>query len=358
PAAVATTKPQTPKPTTKPPATTPAAVVTTKSQTPKPITTKLPATTPAAVATTKAQTPKPTTTKQPITTTLPTTTTNPPTTTKLPTTTTTKQPTTTEALECDLTCPKPNGLFPHPRDCHKWVKCVDSFLFVKDCPDGLQFNPVERKCDWPNIANCIATEDASCIIPLPVPPTPGPDPRPDICDCECCLRPHPTDCESYYYCAPGANIEFHTCSSGLVFNPNLGQCVPAYTFPECPPESPPKCDPTCECLYPAETCSEYFKCDNGTAIKHECHHGLYFNDDIHSCDLRHNVDCNDHGKRNVIPGLNKFIKASDCEHLNGNFPREGYASQYYLCSGGTAFIMSCPSHSAFSAKQSKCVFTR
>ena len=69
----------------------------------------------------------------------PTTTTSTTTTT---TTTTTKAPVTTPGGSlCDITCPAPQGLFPHPQDCKKWVHCDHNIPYVKDCPADLYFNP-------------------------------------------------------------------------------------------------------------------------------------------------------------------------------------------------------------------------
>jgi len=258
---------------------------------------------------------------------------------------------------CGLICPLANGLFPHPRECNKWVECNDWDICVKRCPLGLFYNPIDKKCDWKTISNCIATPDAPCIIPIPEPPTPEPLPvKPEICDCECCLRPHPTDCTSYYYCAPGENAEFHTCSEGLVFNPDLGQCVPAMTYPECVPEVPPTCDPTCECVYPSETCEIYYKCDDGTPIKHECLGGLVYNDAIHSCDVPANVDCKAQtpSKRGfVMKGLKNAITAEDCATRDGKFPA-GLSNQYFFCTKGMAFLMQCPGKAVFDEETGKC----
>jgi len=258
---------------------------------------------------------------------------------------------------CILLCPLATGLFPHPRECNKWVECNDWDICVKRCPLGLAYNPIDKKCDWKSQSNCIATPDAPCIIPIPEPPTPAPIiVIPEVCDCECCLRPHPTDCTSYYYCAPGDEAEFHTCSEGLVFNPDLGQCVPAMTYPECVPEVPPTCDPTCECVYPSEACQIYYKCDEGTPIKHECLGGLVYNDKIHSCDNPANVDCDAQApsKRGfIMKGLKNAIRPEDCATRNGNFPA-GLSNEYYFCTKGMAFLMQCPGKAVFDAETGKC----
>merc|ERR1719369_274124 len=258
---------------------------------------------------------------------------------------------------CSLLCPLANGLFPHPRECNKWVECHDFDICVKTCPLGLSYNPIDMKCDWQSISQCIATPDASCIIPIPEPPTPEPPVViPEICDCECCLRPHPSDCTSYYYCAPGESAMFHTCSEGLLFSPDVKQCVPAMTYPECVPEPLPTCDPTCECVYPSETCEIYFQCDKGTPIKHECLGGLVYNDDIKTCDNPANVDCEAQipSKRGfIMAGLKNAIKPEDCATREGNFPA-GLSNQYYFCTKGVAFLMQCPGKAVFDEETGKC----
>ena len=62
----------------------------------------------------------------------------------------------------------------------------------------------------------------------------------------------------YHLSFQGGNTEFHTCSQGLVFDPDRETCVFAQDYPECGPDVPPECE--CECLYPAPICSEYYKC--------------------------------------------------------------------------------------------------
>ncbi|KAK8722379.1 hypothetical protein OTU49_012437, partial [Cherax quadricarinatus] len=203
---------------------------------------------------------------------------------------------------CDLVCPKESGLFSHPQDCTKWVHCTHNQPFVKTCPFVLHFNPLLRVCDWPDTANCQASLDSDCAIPDPIIPTEEPNPKPEICDCDCCLRPHPDDCTAYYYCENGTDAEFLTCTEGLVFHPNVSQCVLPEAYPECQPEKPPTCDPTCECLYPAEGCTEYYKCNgDGVPVKHECYGGLYFNDEKHTCDFPENVSCGQRKASRLAP---------------------------------------------------------
>ncbi|XP_037776681.1 LOW QUALITY PROTEIN: uncharacterized transmembrane protein DDB_G0289901-like [Penaeus monodon] len=266
-----------------------------------------------------------------------------------------------EGEECPFSCPEKEGLFSHPRDCKKWIHCSHSIPFVKKCPLHLHFNPVKRVCDWPFNAQCIATPDADCQIPESVLPTQPPDMKPDICDCECCLRPHPEDCTAYYYCEPNASAVFHTCSEGLVFNPQLSQCVLQVDYPQCQPERHPTCDPTCECLYPAQSCSEYYICNgDGIPVKYECMGGLYFNDQKHTCDLPENVSCEERGKRNEIDPTTEqhYILPEECKDLQGMYAIKDTPSSYYLCNHGVAFEMRCPDGGVFSSKAKKCILRK
>ncbi|XP_042875684.1 uncharacterized protein LOC122255573 [Penaeus japonicus] len=273
---------------------------------------------------------------------------------------TTPEPTTTGSDECDFVCPE-NGLYPHPRKCSEYVSCVNSVATVQQCSLGLQYNPTSRSCDYPKFAKCNANEEASCTLSNPPAPPRLPNPNTEICDCECCLKPHPEDCSSFYYCAPGADAQFFSCSEGLVFHPDFKQCVYQLHYPLCQPEVPPTCDPTCECIYPAEVCSSYYKCNgNGRPIKNECIGGLLYNNNIYSCDLPQNVQCSgSRRKRSVTYGVSQqYVTAEECKQLEGKFAVRDNPNAYYLCSHGTAHLMRCPDLAVFSSAAQDCIFMK
>ncbi|XP_071524586.1 uncharacterized protein [Panulirus ornatus] len=200
-------------------------------------------------------------------------------------------PVTTPAPEgCTPKCPTFQGLFPHPRDCSKWVYCEENTAYVKNCPASLHFNAAHKVCDWPDQAGCTSGPNSECTIPSPAPPPattlpPIVDPR---CDCQCCHLPA-EDCTSYYYCDENFQLSFHTCSEGLVFDPDLATCVYADQHPECPLDPPPVCE--CDCFYPSAVCNSYFKCEDRVPVKYECPEGLYWNQNKNSCDYPQNVNC-------------------------------------------------------------------
>lgn len=51
----------------------------------------------------------------------------------------------------DSTCKDPNGMQPHPNDCHKYIQCSNSTPHEMPCPAGTFFNPQISNCD--NVAN-------------------------------------------------------------------------------------------------------------------------------------------------------------------------------------------------------------
>ncbi|XP_042889207.1 endochitinase-like [Penaeus japonicus] len=53
-----------------------------------------------------------------------------------------------------LTCPEPNGLFAHPTDCHRYVKCSNGHAYAENCPANLHFNEASGSCDYAKNANC------------------------------------------------------------------------------------------------------------------------------------------------------------------------------------------------------------
>ncbi|EAT38593.1 AAEL009540-PA [Aedes aegypti] len=59
----------------------------------------------------------------------------------------------------DPRCPRydnPHSLIilPHLIDCSKFVTCVSGLGFEMRCPEGLEFSPLEKVCNYPQIAQC------------------------------------------------------------------------------------------------------------------------------------------------------------------------------------------------------------
>ncbi|UYV70525.1 hypothetical protein LAZ67_7003416 [Cordylochernes scorpioides] len=51
-------------------------------------------------------------------------------------------------------CPHPEGLFPHPTDCHRFYQCHHSVPKLVTCPQDWHFNPDSKRCMEPCLAGC------------------------------------------------------------------------------------------------------------------------------------------------------------------------------------------------------------
>lgn len=46
------------------------------------------------------------------------------------------------------------ALLPHPKDCSKFLMCVQGQLVEGQCPNGLYFDSVLQICNWPSEVDC------------------------------------------------------------------------------------------------------------------------------------------------------------------------------------------------------------
>nr|XP_045618855.1 uncharacterized protein LOC123770744 [Procambarus clarkii]XP_045618856.1 uncharacterized protein LOC123770744 [Procambarus clarkii]XP_045618857.1 uncharacterized protein LOC123770744 [Procambarus clarkii] len=60
-----------------------------------------------------------------------------------------------------LTCPEPNGLFPYPQDCSKFINCAGGRPYLQSCGPGTLFNWETGNCDWPHAVPCAKTPIAT-----------------------------------------------------------------------------------------------------------------------------------------------------------------------------------------------------
>ncbi|KAJ8312453.1 hypothetical protein KUTeg_009826 [Tegillarca granosa] len=54
----------------------------------------------------------------------------------------------------NVTCPQASGMFPHPRDCSKFLNCFQRIPYVQECPPRLVFNPKSEMCEKRTNVNC------------------------------------------------------------------------------------------------------------------------------------------------------------------------------------------------------------
>ena len=148
--------------------------------------------------------------------------------------------------ERDPRCPRANGFFEHdePEVCDKFLQCSEGRMFEIACGPGLVFDSF--------FANCVNEENVSpesktCSVV---------DAGPKSIDGFTCpskidlkrngitaahpLFPHPTDCQFYFSCFFGLDVEKRGCPAGSVFDDKTLVC------------QDPKDVPACACWYACE----------------------------------------------------------------------------------------------------------
>ncbi|KAH0563674.1 hypothetical protein KQX54_004341 [Cotesia glomerata] len=121
------------------------------------------------------------------------------------------------SLYAVFTCPKKDGQYEDPVQCDKYYDCEDGIATEKLCPDGLVFDPLNRKinkCDQPFNVDC---GDRTELQP------PQPNKK---CPRKNGFFPHPDNsiCDVFYNCIDGESVEI-TCTTGLHFDEYSGICV-------------------------------------------------------------------------------------------------------------------------------------
>ncbi|KAH8326784.1 protein obstructor-E [Drosophila kikkawai] len=198
-------------------------------------------------------------------------------------------------------CPKPNGQFADEVQCDKFWVCDEGVAKAKLCPDGLVFDPLNRKinkCDQPFNVDC---EDRT---ELQEPKSSKYCPRKN----GFFAHPDPAVCNIFYNCIEGDALETK-CTVGLHFDEYSGTCVWPDTAkregcnPEqrtsetgfvCPKDQP-KTDDRGQVVthpkYPHPTdCQKFYVCLNGEDPRDlGCQLGEVYNDATEMCDAPENV---------------------------------------------------------------------
>ncbi|XP_003742946.1 uncharacterized protein LOC100903888 [Galendromus occidentalis] len=69
----------------------------------------------------------------------------------------------------EFKCPDSIGWYPHPSNCSRFIICSEWTPFAYNCPLGLHFSAAKLRCEWPHLAKCYSTSEASpdTITPQP-----------------------------------------------------------------------------------------------------------------------------------------------------------------------------------------------
>ncbi|XP_039962936.1 uncharacterized protein LOC120776390 isoform X3 [Bactrocera tryoni] len=119
-------------------------------------------------------------------------------------------------------CPSgASGLYPHPTDCTKYLRCANGITYVMDCGPGTAFNAALEVCDFTDKVDCSYNMDLNNVAL-------GHDRGPSIHRITCPegatgIYPHPSDCRKFLNCDNGiTNIQ--DCGPGTAWNAKLETC--------------------------------------------------------------------------------------------------------------------------------------
>ncbi|XP_058791440.1 protein obstructor-E-like [Phymastichus coffea] len=197
-------------------------------------------------------------------------------------------------------CPKDDGQYEDAKQCDKYYECIDGLPIEKYCPDGLVFDPLNRK-----VNKCDHVFNVDCGDRLELQP-----PQPTK---KCPRRngffahPDPSVCNVFYNCIDGEAVEI-TCTTGLHFDEYSGTCV----WPESAGRQGcgvvgKKLSDGFECPKDAgvdsrgiavdhpkfahpEDCQKFYVCLNGVTPREQgCSDGTVYNEEQQRCDAPENV---------------------------------------------------------------------
>lgn len=264
-------------------------------------------------------------------------------------------------------CQKANGLFP-AEECSQFIHCSNGIAYLKDCPDGLNFNAQTLVCDWPESAKCgdipnDPTKSPDDIRNATIPDGVSNATKPDsgheynrTCDCDCCFLPNSNDCSKYFLCLDGYMHEGH-CSRGLLFNPTIGNCDLAERV-TCGSVSPLCPEPNG--IFPSSNqCSSFLRCSSGTANVEYCPNGTHFSAQRKQCLEPCEAKCDstyDCFTTSSSRGTISTTQPSVCLESDGFYPVVNDCSSFYSCSNGRPYLVKCPEGLHYSVEYEVCEY--
>ncbi|VVC25966.1 Chitin binding domain [Cinara cedri] len=198
-------------------------------------------------------------------------------------------------------CPAKNGQYEDSKQCDKFYECKDGVATAKLCPDGLVFDPFNRKvnkCDQPFSVDCGDRTELQ-------------NPQPNyLCPRRNGYFAHPEEkiCNIFYNCIEGEGTEI-VCPNGLHFDEYAGTCA----WPEtagrtgcgepdemklkdgfmCPKEKThnSRGQNVAHPVYAhPDDCQKFYVCLNGITPREQgCSTGEVFNEESQKCDQPENV---------------------------------------------------------------------
>ncbi|BES88838.1 Cuticular protein analogous to peritrophins 3-A1 [Nesidiocoris tenuis] len=139
-------------------------------------------------------------------------------------------------------CPRRYGVFPDPKGCGRFFKCVNGTAVPDKCSPGLMFDPVNIGCrdsSKEEAEQCQQIALLGCNF--------APDLKENLDSCtwfrcpvddpypwgEHSRHPYPGNCRFYILCIRGGSVKIQGCPEGSAYSAATSTCVPEQELPNC-----------------------------------------------------------------------------------------------------------------------------
>ncbi|KAM7357570.1 uncharacterized protein ACRADG_002858 isoform 3-T3 [Cochliomyia hominivorax] len=257
-------------------------------------------------------------------------------------------------LELGISCnPGTFGIYPHPHDYHKFIRCANGRLAVENCPAGQVFSLSRSACYNEN--EVIVTDHSS-------------------------YNKHHSGSQNHYTGSTNTNTVYQTGTYTPLSPPSLPP--PQHSTVMDPPSvilSPPlpsspsstasngvSCPPGVSGRYPHPyDCSKFLMCANGETTVQECAPGTAWNKAMEVCDFKEKVDCSQNGALNIpintslLPPVHSvpLTGAVSCPTgASGRYPHPYDCTKFLMCANGETTVQECGPGTAWNKAMEVCDF--
>ncbi|XP_046806928.1 uncharacterized protein LOC111683246 isoform X3 [Lucilia cuprina] len=267
--------------------------------------------------------------------------------------TTTKNEFTNESVDqyhhdLGISCnPGTFGIYPHPHDCHKYIRCANGRLSMENCPAGQVFSLTRSFCQNEHEVDnkdrssynrghyTGATTTTTNTVYQPGSYTPINVPHNS-------LSPPPP---------PTANM---VPPSAVLSPPLPSPLAPVANDVNCPPGA------TGRYPHPYD-CTKFLMCANGETHIQDCGPGTAWNKAMEVCDFKDKVDCSQsggtsgHSSSTITTSIYNSESQFPCPAgVEGLYQHPYDWHKYLVCSHGQSTIMDCAPGTVFSLSRKIC----